>query len=71
MEFHSFLGTKTALTAAGVLPLASVFGAVASSDYLLGRDIPQQSGPSSLQRLPVASRDAGHSSPASWCGCEA
>lgn len=41
MEMTGFLGAMTAFTAAGVQPLGSVFNAVPSADYLLGRDGPR------------------------------
>jgi hypothetical protein len=72
MEFQSFLGPKTAATAAGILPLASVFGAVPSPDCFLGRDISPCPAPSQLRLFAAApSRDDGYASNAVPCGCEA
>jgi hypothetical protein len=41
MAIKGFLGRLTATTAAGVQPIGSVFNAVPTADYLLGRDMPQ------------------------------
>jgi hypothetical protein len=69
---ESFLGPMTAITAAGIPPMGSVFNAVPSAGYLLGRDAlrilpPVRSKPA--RRWSV--RDDSAASGAMPCGCGA
>jgi len=65
-----FLGPMTAMTAAGVQPIGSVFSAVPAAAALLGRDTMPQFPPSRARSAPARHLENRDLTPG-LCGCTA